>query len=80
MHLITPLEKFYQFETEKAHQTFLRQAQNSQWIHFSWKRVGNDCTDRLQQWHRPGTLLDDRVDGRNQCSQSGAGHRRKHPD
>jgi long-chain acyl-CoA synthetase len=43
MHLITPLEKFYQFETEKAHQTFLRQAQNSQWIHFSWKRVGNEA-------------------------------------
>ena len=43
MHLITPLEKFYQFETEKAHQTFLRQAHNSQWIHFSWKRVGNEA-------------------------------------
>ena len=43
MHLITPLEKFYQFETEKAHQTFLRQAHHSQWIHFSWKRVGNEA-------------------------------------
>lgn len=41
--LITPLEKFYQYEDEKANQTFLRQAHNSQWIHFSWKRVGNEA-------------------------------------
>ncbi len=43
MQLITPLEKFYQFELEKSNQTFLRQSQNSQWIHFSWKRVGNEA-------------------------------------
>lgn len=43
MHLITPLEKFYQFEQEKANQTFLRQAHNSQWTHYSWKRVGNEA-------------------------------------
>ena len=43
MQLITPLEKFYQFEEEKSNQTFLRQSQNSQWIHFSWKRVGNEA-------------------------------------
>lgn len=43
MQLITPLEKFYQFEEEKANLTFLRQAHNSQWIHFSWKRVGNEA-------------------------------------
>ncbi|MFN8282828.1 MAG: AMP-binding protein [Chitinophagales bacterium] len=42
MQLITPLEKFYQFEAEKSNQTFLRQAHQSQWIHFSWKRVGNE--------------------------------------
>ena len=42
MKLITPLEKFYQFEEEKSNQTFLRQAHNSQWMHFSWKRVGNE--------------------------------------
>ena len=42
MQLITPLEKFYQFEEEKSNQTFLRQAHNSQWMHFSWKRVGNE--------------------------------------
>ena len=43
MQLITPLEKFYQFELEKSNQTFLRQSQNSQWIHFSWKRVGDEA-------------------------------------
>ena len=43
MKLITPLEKFYQFELEKSNQTFLRQSQNSQWIHFSWKRVGDEA-------------------------------------
>lgn len=42
MQLITPVEKFYQYEKEKAHQTFLRQAYNSQWFHYSWKRVGNE--------------------------------------
>jgi long-chain acyl-CoA synthetase len=40
--IITPLEKFYQFEKEKNSQTFLRQAHHSQWIHYSWKRVGNE--------------------------------------
>lgn len=43
MQLITPLEKFYQFECEKAHQTFLRQAHQSHWQHFSWKRVGYEA-------------------------------------
>ena len=43
MQLITPLEKFYQFELEKSNQTFLRQSQNSQWIHFSWKRIGDEA-------------------------------------
>ena len=43
MQLITPLEKFYQYEEQKANQTFLRQAHHSQWIHFSWKRVGNEA-------------------------------------
>ena len=42
MQLITPLEKFYQFEEQKSNQTFLRQAHNSQWLHYSWKRVGNE--------------------------------------
>src|SRR4051812_28394196 len=40
--IITPLEKFYQYEKEKSQQTFLRQAHNLQWIHYSWKRVGNE--------------------------------------
>lgn len=43
MELISPLEKFYQFEEIKANQTFLRQAHQSQWIHYSWKRVGNEA-------------------------------------
>lgn len=43
MQLTTPLEKFYQFEEEKANQTFLRQAYQSQWKHYSWKRVGNEA-------------------------------------
>ncbi|MEZ4879016.1 MAG: AMP-binding protein [Chitinophagales bacterium] len=38
--LITPLQKFYQYEKEKANQTFLRQAINDQWIHYSWKETG----------------------------------------
>ena len=42
MRLITPVEKFYQYEESKAHHTFLRQAHNSQWFHYSWKRVGNE--------------------------------------
>jgi long-chain acyl-CoA synthetase len=42
MRLVTPLEKFYQFEIEKSNQTFLRQAHQSQWLHYSWKRVGNE--------------------------------------
>ncbi len=42
MQLITPLEKFYQYEAEKNTQTFLRQAHQSQWIHYSWKRAGNE--------------------------------------
>lgn len=42
MQLITPLEKFYQFEIQKSNQTFLRQAHQSQWLHYSWKRVGDE--------------------------------------
>ncbi len=51
MHLITPLEKFYQFEEQKANQTFLRQAHNSQWIHYSWKRVGNEARKMAAYFH-----------------------------
>ncbi len=40
--IITPLEKFYHFELLKSNQTFLRQAHQSQWIHYSWKRVGSE--------------------------------------
>ncbi|HQV77131.1 MAG TPA: hypothetical protein PLJ42_00115 [Chitinophagales bacterium] len=38
--LISPKEKFFPFEIEKANHTFLRQAYQPHWIHFSWKRVG----------------------------------------
>ncbi len=41
--IITPLEKFYQYENENAHKTFLRQAINDQWVHYSWKRVGDEA-------------------------------------
>lgn len=42
MQLLTPLEKFYQFEQEKPQHTFLRQAHNNQWKHYSWKHVGTE--------------------------------------
>ncbi|MDB5227621.1 MAG: AMP-binding acetyl-CoA synthetase [Bacteroidota bacterium] len=54
--IITPLEKFYQFEKEKSQQTFLRQAHNLQWIHYSWKRVGSEVrrmTAYLQSLNLP---------------------------
>src|SRR4051812_30657794 len=40
--IITPLEKFYQFEEQKGNKTFLRQAYHGQWLHYSWKRTGNE--------------------------------------
>lgn len=40
--IINPLEKFYEFESSKANQTFLRQAYEGQWHSTTWKKAGEE--------------------------------------
>ncbi|MBP9136202.1 MAG: AMP-binding protein, partial [Chitinophagales bacterium] len=42
IQVVNPLEKFYQYEQEKANKTFLRQAYNGQWHSTTWKKAGEE--------------------------------------
>ncbi len=42
LKIVSPLEKFYEWEQKIPNKTFLRQAYKGQWHHTTWKKAGEE--------------------------------------